>query len=73
MLVSNGHAHTTMFNSAFCDGSVHPISYDIDIAVHQALGSRNGGESVDDAVAVKHGRLFVFRNTDVRMLTSANC
>jgi type II secretory pathway pseudopilin PulG len=44
-----GSAHTTMFNTAFCDGSVHPISYAIDIAVHQALGSRNGGENVDDA------------------------
>jgi prepilin-type processing-associated H-X9-DG protein len=44
-----GSAHTTMFNVAFCDGSVHPISYDIDIAVHQALGSRNGGENLDDA------------------------
>jgi prepilin-type N-terminal cleavage/methylation domain-containing protein len=44
-----GSAHTTMFNTAFCDGSVHPISYDIDLAVHQALGSRNGGENVDDS------------------------
>jgi prepilin-type processing-associated H-X9-DG protein len=44
-----GSAHTTMFNMSFCDGSVHPISYDIDIAVHQALGSRNGGENLDDA------------------------
>jgi prepilin-type processing-associated H-X9-DG protein len=42
-----GSAHTTMFNTAFCDGSVHSISYDIDILVHQALGSRNGGENVD--------------------------
>jgi prepilin-type processing-associated H-X9-DG protein len=44
-----GSAHTTMFNMSFCDGSVHPVSYDIDIAVHQALGSRNGGENVDDS------------------------
>jgi prepilin-type N-terminal cleavage/methylation domain-containing protein/prepilin-type processing-associated H-X9-DG protein len=45
-----GSAHTTMFNMSFCDGSVHPMSYDIDIAIHQALGSRNGGENVDDSV-----------------------
>jgi prepilin-type N-terminal cleavage/methylation domain-containing protein len=44
-----GSAHTTLFNTVFCDGSVHSISYDIDIAVHQALGSRNGGETVDDS------------------------
>jgi prepilin-type N-terminal cleavage/methylation domain-containing protein/prepilin-type processing-associated H-X9-DG protein len=42
-----GSAHTTMLNVAFCDGSVHPISYEIDLEVHRSLGSRNGGENVD--------------------------
>jgi prepilin-type N-terminal cleavage/methylation domain-containing protein len=42
-----GSAHTAAFNTAFCDGSVHPISYNIDLAIHQALGSRNGGETID--------------------------
>ena len=44
-----GSAHTTMFNMAFCDGSVHPFSYDIDLEVHKSLGSRNGGETKSDA------------------------
>ena len=37
-----------MFHMVFCDGSVHPISYDIELGVHQSLGSRNGGETVDN-------------------------
>ena len=28
---------------AFCDGSVHPISYAIDPSVHQSLGNRKDG------------------------------
>jgi prepilin-type N-terminal cleavage/methylation domain-containing protein len=43
-----GSAHTTMFHMVFCDGSVHPISYDIELDVHKSLGSRNGGETVDN-------------------------
>jgi prepilin-type N-terminal cleavage/methylation domain-containing protein len=43
-----GSAHATMFHMVFCDGSVHPITYDIERAVHQSLGSRNGGESLDN-------------------------
>jgi prepilin-type N-terminal cleavage/methylation domain-containing protein/prepilin-type processing-associated H-X9-DG protein len=43
-----GSAHTSVFNMVFCDGSVHPISYDIELAAHKALGSRNGGENLDN-------------------------
>jgi prepilin-type N-terminal cleavage/methylation domain-containing protein len=44
-----GSAHPTMLNVAFCDGSEHSISYDIDPDVHRSLGSRNGGENVNDS------------------------
>jgi hypothetical protein len=44
-----GSAHTTVFQMAFCDGSVHPLSYDIELEVHRSLGSRNGAETVDDS------------------------
>jgi prepilin-type processing-associated H-X9-DG protein len=44
-----GSAHSTMLNVAYCDGSVHPLSYDVDLEVHRSLGSRNGGESVDES------------------------
>jgi prepilin-type N-terminal cleavage/methylation domain-containing protein len=42
-----GSVHATIFYMAFCDGSVHPISFDIDPMVHRSLGSRNGGDAVD--------------------------
>jgi prepilin-type N-terminal cleavage/methylation domain-containing protein/prepilin-type processing-associated H-X9-DG protein len=40
-----GSAHPTVFNMAFCDGSVRALSYLIDGSTFRALGSRNGGES----------------------------
>ncbi len=43
-----GSAHPTMVHMVFCDGSVHPISYDIELEIHRSLGSRNGGETVDN-------------------------
>ncbi len=42
-----GSAHVTGFNASFCDGSVHFISYSIDINTHQNLGSRNDGNAID--------------------------
>jgi prepilin-type N-terminal cleavage/methylation domain-containing protein len=43
-----GSAHSTLFYMVFCDGSVHPISYDIELDVHRSLGGRKGGEAVND-------------------------
>jgi prepilin-type N-terminal cleavage/methylation domain-containing protein len=39
-----GSAHPAGLNSAFADGSVHLLSFDIDVLVFNALGSRNGDE-----------------------------
>jgi prepilin-type N-terminal cleavage/methylation domain-containing protein len=39
-----GSAHPGVFQMAMCDASIHTISFDIDLAVHQKLGDRNGNE-----------------------------
>jgi prepilin-type N-terminal cleavage/methylation domain-containing protein len=44
-----GSAHPGILHMVFCDGSVHPMSYDIELEVQRSLGSRNGGEAVDDS------------------------
>lgn len=41
-----GSSHPAGFHMVFCDGSVHSLNYEIDIAVHRALGSCEGGEAV---------------------------
>lgn len=41
-----GSAHPSGFYMAMCDGSVRSVSYDVDPVVHDALGTRNGGETV---------------------------
>jgi prepilin-type processing-associated H-X9-DG protein len=45
-----GSAHSGGFNAVFADGSVHSVSYDIDMYVFNSLGTRNGqsvGETSD--------------------------
>lgn len=41
-----GAAHTGGLHMAMCDGSVQFVSYSIDAAVHQSLGSRNDGAAI---------------------------
>jgi prepilin-type N-terminal cleavage/methylation domain-containing protein len=45
-----GSAHPTVFQMVYCDGSVHSIAYEIELDVHQSLGSRNGGESLSTSL-----------------------
>lgn len=42
-----GSAHTSGINTAFADGAIHHLTYDIDVVIFNALGSRNGEESID--------------------------
>ena len=42
-----GSAHPSGINAAFADGSVHLISFDVDVILFNALGTRNGAETVD--------------------------
>jgi prepilin-type N-terminal cleavage/methylation domain-containing protein/prepilin-type processing-associated H-X9-DG protein len=40
-----GAAHPGGINAVYADGSVHSISFDVDVEVFNALGSRNGDET----------------------------
>jgi prepilin-type N-terminal cleavage/methylation domain-containing protein/prepilin-type processing-associated H-X9-DG protein len=42
-----GSAHRLSCNMVFCDGSVHAISYNIDLVTHQALATRAAGDTPD--------------------------
>jgi prepilin-type N-terminal cleavage/methylation domain-containing protein/prepilin-type processing-associated H-X9-DG protein len=42
-----GSPHSSGINAVFADGSVHFISYDVDVLVFNGLGSRNGEEPIE--------------------------
>jgi prepilin-type N-terminal cleavage/methylation domain-containing protein/prepilin-type processing-associated H-X9-DG protein len=44
-----GSSHAGGFNMAFCDGSVHSITYEIDYRVHSMLADRGDGQTIDAA------------------------
>lgn len=46
-VVNFGSAHPGGLNTVFADGSVHTISYDIDVQVFDNLGDRQDGEVID--------------------------
>ena len=45
--VNFGSAHRSTWNAVFCDGSVHSLSYNMSLATHKALATRDGGDSPD--------------------------
>ena len=42
-----GSAHPGAFNMVFCDGSVHGISYEIELTLHKNLSNRHDGNVLD--------------------------
>ena len=46
-IVYFGSAHTGGFNCIFADGSIHTLSYDIDVVLFNALATRAGEEVID--------------------------
>jgi prepilin-type N-terminal cleavage/methylation domain-containing protein len=44
-----GSAHPTNWNISMADGSVHSLSYDLDVKLHRALASINGNEPASQA------------------------
>jgi prepilin-type N-terminal cleavage/methylation domain-containing protein/prepilin-type processing-associated H-X9-DG protein len=44
-----GSAHPAGVNAVYADGSVHAISFGVDYAVFNALGTRNGEEVIDQS------------------------
>ena len=42
-----GSAHPSGFNMAFCDGSVHRLSFSIDPNIHACLCNRKDGRPID--------------------------
>ena len=42
-----GSPHAGMFNMAFCDGSVHQLSYGISMTILTELGNRNDSHAID--------------------------
>jgi prepilin-type N-terminal cleavage/methylation domain-containing protein len=42
-----GSAHLTHWNAAYCDGSVHALSYEMDFLTHKALATRAAADRVN--------------------------
>jgi prepilin-type N-terminal cleavage/methylation domain-containing protein len=45
-----GSAHAQVFNAVFCDGSVHPIRFTIDLETHRRLGNRKDRQPLDSSL-----------------------
>ncbi len=44
--VNFGSAHPAGFHMALCDGSVHRMSFSIDLEIHRRLGHRSSGQTI---------------------------
>ena len=44
-----GSAHSGGFNCIFADGSIRTLNYDVDMVIFNALGTRDGEETIDAA------------------------
>jgi prepilin-type N-terminal cleavage/methylation domain-containing protein len=44
-----GGPHPGGWMSVFCDGSVHFLSYEMDVLIHRDLGNRQDGNSIDES------------------------
>jgi hypothetical protein len=44
-----GSAHAACWNMSMADGSVHSLNYDMDVRLHHALASIDGGEVATDS------------------------
>ena len=44
-----GSAHSGIFNMALCDGSVRPVSYSIDLTIHELLCNRKDRKPIDSS------------------------
>jgi prepilin-type N-terminal cleavage/methylation domain-containing protein len=45
-----GSPHPGVWNAAFCDGSVRPLSFELDLSVHRRLANRADRGVIDDAL-----------------------
>ncbi|MEN6406575.1 MAG: DUF1559 domain-containing protein [Thermoguttaceae bacterium] len=45
-----GSSHPNAWNAAFCDGSVHTLSFRIAPEAHRRLGCRNDGKRINEAI-----------------------
>jgi prepilin-type N-terminal cleavage/methylation domain-containing protein len=45
-----GSSHAVVFNAVFCDGSVHPIKFDIDLETHRRMGNRKDRQPIDSSL-----------------------
>ncbi len=49
MIPNFGSPHSAVCNFVYCDGSVHPISYTIDLETHRRLCNRRDGQGIDNS------------------------
>jgi prepilin-type N-terminal cleavage/methylation domain-containing protein len=59
MIPNFGSPHAAVCNFVYCDGSVHGISYTIDMETHHRLCNRKDRQGIDSSKMQLHSLLFV--------------